>query len=49
MREFTGHLSRACSIAWCSKILSTGSRDRTILHRDLRASADYVAKSVGHR
>jgi len=30
VREFGGHLSRACSIAWCSKILSTGSKDKTI-------------------
>ena len=49
MREFAGHLSRACSIAWCSKILSTGSKDKTIQHRDLRSPENYVAKSVGHK
>jgi cell division cycle 20-like protein 1 (cofactor of APC complex) len=30
-------------------LLSTGSRDKTILHRDLRANSSYVSKLVGHR
>jgi cell division cycle 20-like protein 1 (cofactor of APC complex) len=29
--------------------LSTGSRDKTILHRDLRTHNDYEAKLIGHR
>lgn len=31
-----GHSARIGSIAWSNLILSTGSRDKTILFRDLR-------------
>lgn len=30
-------------------MLSTGSKDKTILHRDLRSPSDFVGKSVGHK
>lgn len=30
-------------------MLSTGSKDRQILQRDLRSHCNYVAKSVGHK
>ena len=36
-------------MAWSSHILSSGSRDRNILQRDVRAPEDYVHKLVGHR
>jgi cell division cycle 20-like protein 1, cofactor of APC complex len=44
-----GHEGRVCAIAWNSKYLSTGSRDRGILHRDLRSNKDFEAKLVGHK
>jgi len=44
-----GHSSRICTIAWCSKLLSTGSRDRSIIHRDLRSASDFVQKLQGHK
>ena len=44
-----GHTGRICTIAWCSKFMSTGSRDRTILNRDMRSSRDYVQKLIGHK
>jgi len=49
VREMTGHTNRACSIAWSSKMFSTGSRDKSILHRDLRSKYNYIARSIGHK
>jgi cell division cycle 20-like protein 1 (cofactor of APC complex) len=37
VRTFSGHLARVSSIAWNKSIVSTGSKDRNILQRDLRA------------
>lgn len=37
VRSFGGHLGRVSAIAWNTSTVSTGSRDRTILQRDLRA------------
>jgi len=45
----TGHDKATCSIAWASKILSTGSHDTTILHRDLRCPHNFIARSLGHK
>lgn len=36
-------------MSWNAHILSTGSRDRTILHRDVRSPAQYEARLVGHK
>ena len=35
--------------AWSSNLLSSGSRDRTILHRDVRAKEPFIGKLLGHR
>lgn len=37
------------AISWNSTILSTGSRDKTILHRDLRANTSFINKLIGHK
>ena len=37
VRTLRGHLARVSSIAWNKSVVSTGSRDQTILNRDLRA------------
>jgi WD40 repeat protein len=37
IRTMTGHTARVGALAWNNHILSSGSRDRTILHRDTRA------------
>jgi cell division cycle 20-like protein 1 (cofactor of APC complex) len=37
VRTVSGHLSRVGTVAWNGSIVSTGSRDRNILQRDLRA------------
>jgi len=43
-----GHEGRICSVAWNNTFLSSGSRDKHILHRDLRCNQDYFAKLNGH-
>lgn len=44
-----GHAGRICTIAWNNTFLSTGSRDHTILHRDLRSPADSIGQLKGHK
>lgn len=49
VRTMTGHLQRVGSLAWNEHLLSSGSRDRTILHRDVRVADHYIEKLTGHR
>ena len=49
IRSFTGHTGRVGTLAWNSRILTSGSRDRQILHRDIRASSDSVARLYSHK
>lgn len=49
VRSFGGHLGRVSAIAWNQSTVSTGSRDRCILQRDLRASASQFCKMSGHK
>ena len=44
-----GHSNRVGATAWNSKILTTGSRDKTILHRDIRNSSPFVSKLTSHK
>ena len=48
MRTLDGHEARISSIAWNNSYLSTGSRDGSILHRDLRCRSDFTARLKGH-
>lgn len=45
----SGHRNRVGTMAWSSGLLSTGSRDRFIFQRDVRAAEHYVSKLTGHR
>lgn len=45
----SGHQTRTGVLAWSSRILSSGSRDRNILQHDLRVSNDFISKLVGHK
>ena len=45
----TGHRGRVGTMAWNSHLLSSGSRDRNILQRDIRAPEDFQQKLLGHR
>ena len=49
VRTMGGHQTRTGVLAWSSRILSSGSRDRNILQHDLRVSTDVVSKLVGHK
>eukprot|EP01111_Echinosteliopsis_oligospora_P004353 TRINITY_DN1699_c0_g1_i1.p1 TRINITY_DN1699_c0_g1~~TRINITY_DN1699_c0_g1_i1.p1 ORF type:complete len:546 (-),score=61.44 TRINITY_DN1699_c0_g1_i1:144-1781(-) len=49
VRDMGGHRARVGSLAWSSHLLSSGSRDKVIYNRDVRASTHFVAKLVGHR
>jgi len=49
IREMGGHRSRVGSLAWNSSLLSSGSRDKIIYHRDVRVSSPFVTKLIGHR
>ena len=37
VQEYDGHHGRVSAIAWCDEVMSTGSRDHSILHRDIRS------------
>ncbi|KAF2863376.1 WD40 repeat-like protein [Piedraia hortae CBS 480.64] len=49
LRTMTGHSARVSSLAWNAHVLSTGSRDRSILHRDVRIAPQFVRRLAGHR
>lgn len=49
VRTMTGHDMRTGALAWNDHILSSGSRDRSILHRDVRIPEHYLMRLSGHR
>ncbi|OMJ79791.1 hypothetical protein SteCoe_20091 [Stentor coeruleus] len=49
VRTLPGHGGRVGALAWNSWLLTSGSRDKEILHRDLRCSKDFTAKLIGHK
>nr|BAN28449.1 cell cycle switch 52A [Pyrus communis] len=49
VRTMEGHRLRIGALAWSSSMLSSGSRDKTILQRDIRAQEDFVSKLSGHK
>lgn len=49
VKSMLGHRSRVGTLAWSSHLLSSGSRDRNILQRDVRVPDDFVSKLVGHK
>lgn len=53
VREFIGHESRVGALAWQfgsnASVMSSGSKDRTILNRDLRAPNSYIGCLSGHK
>ncbi|KAG5417001.1 CDH1 [Candida metapsilosis] len=49
IRTMTGHSLRVSSLAWNEHILSSGSRDRTILNRDVRIEDHFVNKFETHK
>ena len=49
VRTLHGHDLRIGTVAWNGSVVSTGSRDRNILQRDLRANDSHIMKLVGHK
>ncbi|RDY13491.1 Protein FIZZY-RELATED 3, partial [Mucuna pruriens] len=49
VRTMGGHQTRTGVLAWNSRILASGSRDRHILQHDMRVSSDFVSKLIGHK
>jgi cell division cycle 20-like protein 1 (cofactor of APC complex) len=43
------HRMRVGALAWNSSLLSSGSRDKSILHHDIRAQDDYISRLAGHK
>eukprot|EP00158_Paraphelidium_tribonemae_P008735 Partr_v1_DN28665_c1_g1_i1_m49470 putative Cell cycle regulatory protein len=49
VRSMAGHSARVGSLAWNGSILSSGSRDRSILHRDIRSPSQFVRRLSAHK
>lgn len=49
IRQFEGHSARVGCLAWNGDILSSGSRDRYILQRDIRSMMNLERKLSSHR
>lgn len=50
IRTFEGHEGRVGALTWSnSNMLSSGSKDKTILNRDLRVRDPYISRLEGHR
>ncbi|BFZ56812.1 substrate-specific activator of APC-dependent proteolysis [Savitreella phatthalungensis] len=48
-RTMTGHTNRVGALAWNDSILSSGSRDRLIYHRDVRIPEHHIKCLRAHR
>ena len=48
LRTMRGHAARVSSLDWNDHILSSGGRDSTILHHDVRVAQHRVATLKGH-
>jgi cell division cycle 20-like protein 1 (cofactor of APC complex) len=50
IQSLGGHSGRVGAISWNSNsILASGSRDKSILVRDIRINSDFISKLVGHK
>lgn len=48
-RRMAGHSGRVGALAWSGCCLSSGSRDRAVLQRDVRSPKDFELKHHAHR
>lgn len=44
-----GHTGRVGALAWSQNVLSSGSKDKSILSRDLREKDDFFANLTHHK
>jgi len=49
IRTLSGHTARVGAMAWSSSLLSSGSRDKNVYNRDIRAKDEIIAKLTGHK
>ena len=49
IKTFKGHEGRVGSISWNGYNICSGSRDKSILVRDVRAGDDYICRFTGHK
>ncbi|KAG5461240.1 MAG: WD40-repeat-containing domain protein, partial [Olpidium bornovanus] len=49
VRVMQGHTQRVGNLAWNNDVLTSGSRDRHIIHRDTRAAQAPIATLTAHR
>ena len=49
IRSLHGHTGRVGCVAWTSSTLASGSRDKSVLVRDLRSSSEVVQRYAGHK
>ncbi|KAL8968990.1 MAG: hypothetical protein Q9183_002209 [Haloplaca sp. 2 TL-2023] len=49
MRTMVGHTARVGALAWNKHVLSSGSRDRLIYHRDVRTPDQWLRKLTSHK
>lgn len=48
VRNLTGHAARVSALAWNSHVLTSGSKDNTILHHDVRVQQHVVGRMAHH-
>lgn len=49
LRTMRGHSLRVGSLAWNEHILTSGSRDRVVFHRDVRVPEHHICELRGHK
>lgn len=49
VRSFGGHSERIGTLAECGHLLTSGSKDKSILTRDYRSSTNHIWKLTGHK
>lgn len=49
VRSLSGHIARVGALGWNGHTLASGSRDRSILLRDVRSQESFTSKLEGHK
>ncbi|EYE99244.1 WD40 repeat domain-containing protein [Aspergillus ruber CBS 135680] len=49
LRTMIGHTNRVGALAWNDHILTSGSRDKIIFHRDVRSPDQHIRRLAGHK
>ena len=47
IRKLKGHKARVGAISWCNPVLASGSRDKSILFRDIRQKDSEISERKG--